>query len=251
LYGGESVQNIVQVSESVRHVTTALNRLRLADLSKNNNNLTDVRIIDSWGVTAQNYNEVFLNLIKGMLPPKYKMVKNENIQQDLVTVDMLPQCVLFCITAADLESKSDFCQIIQRYINICVSSDIAPMLLITKIDESPSISKIQRSNLTVSNAPVKPLIDQARSLFGLNENLIIPLSTTEMSLERVLKLIGGYLELLILPLISQNLELSSNPPIPMKEFIHNNNNNNNNNKLHNNDNNDHNNIDTYSSSASE
>jgi putative ribosome biogenesis GTPase RsgA len=174
LYGGESVQNIVQVSESVRHVTTALNRLRLADLSKNNNNLTDVRIIDSWGVTAQNYNEVFLNLIKGMLPPKYKMVKNENIQQDLVTVDMLPQCVLFCITAADLESKSDFCQIIQRYINICVSSDIAPMLLITKIDESPSISKIQRSNLTVSNAPVKPLIDQARSLFGLNENLIIP-----------------------------------------------------------------------------
>jgi putative ribosome biogenesis GTPase RsgA len=174
LYGGESVQNIVQVSESVRHVTTALNRLRLADLSKNNNNLTDVRIIDSWGVTAQNYNEVFLNLIKGMLPPKYKMVKNENIQQDLVTVDMLPQCVLFCITAADLESKSDFCQIIQRYINICVSSDIAPMLLITKIDESPSISIIQRSNLTVSNAPVKPLIDQARSLFGLNENLIIP-----------------------------------------------------------------------------
>lgn len=182
------VGNIAQSGSSQNHCTSELKSYRLVSLESKKP--TGFRLVDSWGVTASNYDPGFVTLLfGGKIPGGWKMSTPFRLADGAPQggeKPFKPHCVIFFVPASDLEMNSRYLDRIVQCADVASRLSVSCVYAITKVDDISAASPNQsfsrnssagnlRSSLDYSEQRVQQLILKAAKLFNTNENQVVAL----------------------------------------------------------------------------
>ena len=131
------------------------------------------RLIDVWGVTENNF-DVFPELLQGKLKDGWRMGRDIKVGELAETgSDRKVHCIMFFISASDLEENRENVSLIQQYVVKATNLRVASVIVISKIDEYSDTRHIHREEIRVHHC--KRLVRLASEYFNVAENQVVPL----------------------------------------------------------------------------
>jgi len=177
------------------HVTKQFSYYNVCSFSRENGKLIEKELTpfllwDTWGLDRNNYNRNdFTLILQGKLPEDFQMTSEIKYGDSrFKQVEQNRQhCVLFFITAADLQTESEYLKSTKKFVEEATQLEVPSIIVISQADTAVDANDnrkgvIQNIDLRDPNSDLElyppvlmQLITKAANYFKIDDNCIFPL----------------------------------------------------------------------------